>query len=195
MSRLIKLIKIKRKNQGFTLAELLVSVIILLLILTTVTTIFTLNQRVTRKSNSKAELLQNARITADLMAREIRQAKAIVTPLPPDNSNPELVAHKLQFEDGHTESQIQYIKYYLDDHTLKRQIIVYYFEIDSETYVRWNDADPFGPPEEDVLEDKIIGEYFNSIDFYGEKVITIDLTLQKNNEQLRMRSDINPRNT
>lgn len=184
-----------KKDAGFTLPELLVSVIIALLILLIISSIFSLNQKVFRKSNIKAELVQNARMTLDLMAREIRQAKELVTPLPPDDSNPSLVAHELQFEDGHTESRIQYIKYYLDGTDLKRQIIVYYFSPPGPpNYVYWDDFDAFGPPVKEVLEDRIIGENFNNLDFYGEDNIHVELILEKRNESIRMESIINPRN-
>jgi prepilin-type N-terminal cleavage/methylation domain-containing protein len=187
---------IQTKNQrGFTLAELLVAVVIILLILTIVSSAFAVNQRVFRIGNNRAELLQNARIATDLMAREIRQALAITTTLPPDNTDPGLVAHELQFEDGHIVNQIQYIKYYLAGTDLKRQIVVYYFSSDPTTYVHWDDIDPFGGPEESVLEDRLIGEFYSQLDFYGENQIIIDLILDKSNQQVNMQTMINPRNS
>lgn len=187
-------LKLNKNNKGFTLAELLVAVIIALLTLIIISTIFSLNQKVSRKSNIKAELTQNARIVIDIMAREIRQANKIVTVLPPNNSDPALITHELQFEDGHTDTHIQYIKYYLEGDKFKRQIIVYYFEYDPSTYVYWDDFDPFGSPVQEVLEEKIIGEFFSTIDFYGEDKINVDLTLQKQSEQVQIKSIIHPRN-
>ena len=186
--------KINLKNQnGFTLTELLVAVIIGLLISVMVASIFLLNQKVIRKNNTKSELTQNARITIDLMSREIRQAKEIVTVLPTDDSNPPLPS-ELQFEDGHVTSQIQYIKYELSETELHRKIIVYHFDSDPGTYVDWNDIDAFGPPNEEILEDKIIGENFAGIGFYGNGSVNINLDLQNNNEQIEMSTTINPRN-
>ena len=192
MSRMLKKII---NNKGFTLTELLVSVIIAVLIIIIVGTIFVLNQKVLRKSNTKAELTQNSRITLDLMAREIRQANKIITSLPPDDSDPDLVAHEIKFEDGHTVTQIQYIRYYLDSTDLKRQIIVYYFDTDSSTYVYFDDFDAFGPATESILEDKIISENIYQINLYGIDNINIELTLQKKSEQVEMKTIINPRNT
>jgi len=186
--------KIIKSQQGFTLTELLVSVIIALLILIIVSSIFFLNQKVFRKSNLKAELTQNARITLDLMSREMRQANEIVTVLPPDDSVTGLIAHELQFEDGHIDTQIQYIKYYLNNGDLKKQIIVYYFDTDPSTYVFWDDFDGFGPPESTTLEDKIIGENFSTLNFYGSDSISIELILDKRNERVEIKSIINPRN-
>ena len=190
MSRL----KILKNNQGFTLAELLVAVIIGLLILITVTTVFSLNQKILRKSNIKSELLQNARIATDIMTREIRQAKQIVTVLPIDNSNLNLVPHELEFEDGHNVNQIQYVRYYINGNQLKRQIKVYYFESDPQIYVYWNDTDAFGSPEQSVIDEKIIGEYFSEINFYGQDKIYIDLILDKQTEQIKIKSEVKPRN-
>lgn len=183
-----------KKGTGFTLAEVLVSMVIIILILIIVSSAFTLNQRVFRKSNIKAELTQNGRIVLDLMAREIRQAKDIVTVLPPDNSNPAAISHQLEFEDGHVSSQIQYIKYYLAGSELMKQVIVYYFDTAPNTYVHWDDVNAFGPPAQKVLEEKIIGENFSNLDFYGQTNITIDLSLTKTGEKIQINSIVNPRN-
>jgi len=185
----------QKGQKGLTLSELMISVLIGLLILLIISSIFLLNQKVFRKSNTKAELIQNARISLDLMSREIRQTNEIITILPADNSNPEALIHELLFEDGHTSSIIQYIRYYLDENDLKRQIIVYYFETDPTTYVYWDDFDVFGGPEENILEEKLIGENFSNINFYGQENINIELILEKNDEQIQMKSIINPRNS
>lgn len=184
-----------RNKKGFTLTELLISVVIGLLIMLIVSAIFVLNQRVVRKSNTKAELTQNARITLDLMAREIRQANEIVTILPVDDFDPNLIAHELQFEDGHQTNFIQYIKYYLSGTNLKRQIIVYYFDTDPSTYVHWDDIDPFPPLGQTTLEDRIIGENFSSLDIFGQGSINIELIMTKNKERVDIKTIINPRNT
>ncbi|MDD2807070.1 MAG: prepilin-type N-terminal cleavage/methylation domain-containing protein [Patescibacteria group bacterium] len=186
--------KFNNNRQGFTLTELIISMVIALLILIIVSSTFVLNQRVYRKSNTKAELIQNARITLDLMSREIRQATSVVTTLPDDNSIPATVAHELEFQDGHVENTIQYIRYYLSGSDLNRQIVVYYFDTDPSTYVTWDDINAFGPPTLRLIEDKTVGENFGALDFYGNGNINIDLTLTKNNEIFQMKSIINPRN-
>lgn len=195
--------KLIKNKKGFTLAELLVAVIVALLIILIVSSVFLLNQRLIRKSNLKAELTQNARIILDLMAREIRQANEIVTILPADDSDPGLVAHEIKFEDGHTNTQIQYIRYYLDSTDFKRQIIAYYFNancggpcppLDPSYYVYWDDVDGFGPPDQTVKEDKIIGENFSNINLFGTDNVNVELILTKKGEQVEMESIINPRN-
>ena len=184
----------KTKPNGFTLVELTIAITIALLILLIVSATFVLNQRVFRKSNLKSELTQNARITLDLMAREIRQAQDIVTILPENDLNAQTIAHEIEFEDGHITSQIQYIRYYLDNSNLQRQIIVYYFDTDPDTHVYWDDIDAFGSPEMLVLEEKTIGENFSNINFYGTDNINIELTLEKQTEQIQINTLINPRN-
>ena len=183
-----------KNNHGFTLAETLVSMVIFLLIILIVGNTFIINQKITRQSDTKAELMQNGRIVSDLMAREIRQAKSIVTVLPADNSNPAAVAHELQFQDGHVSSQIQYIRYYLTGTNLNRQIIVYYFDASPNAYVYCNDHDAFGLPKQKILEDKLIGENFSDIDFYGQGLININYILTKNNMAVGLTSVIKPRN-
>src|SRR3989338_5171957 len=154
-------------RHGFTIAELIIAIFIGLLLILTVSSIFILNQRTFRKSNIKAELAQNARIVIDLMSREIRQAKSIVTALPADDSDPTAVVHELKFEDGHVTSHIQYVRYYLNGTILQRQILAYYFNTDQTTYVRWNDVNQFGSPTESIIEDKVVCEHFSQINFYG----------------------------
>ncbi len=184
----------QQRPRGFTMTELLVAITISLLILLIVSSTFILNQKVFRKSNLKSELIQNARITIDLMDREIRQAKEITTALPIDNSNPALTPHEIQFEDGHTTSQIQYIRYYLHGTELKRQVIIYYFDSDPATYVHWNDIDAFGSPDQNTLEEKTIGENFSNINFFGNGNVNIELYLEKQTESIELDSVINPRN-
>lgn len=181
----------KKKNRGFTLIELTIAMVIGLIIIILVTTTFALGQKTFRQSNWRAELTQNGRVTLDLMSRELRQAQVIVTALPAGDSNP---AHELQFEDGHTTYQIQYIRYYLSDGALNRQIIAYYFETNPGTYVHYNDVDAFGPPESIILEDKIIGENFSGLNFFGQDNISIEMTLQKSGEEIKIKAIINPRN-
>lgn len=183
-----------RAQKGFTLTELLISVVIGILLLFVVMSSFTLNQRVLRRSNVRSELTQNGRIVLDLMSREIRQANTIVTTLPADDSDSMAIAHELQFEDGHVDTHIQYLRYYLSGELLRRQIIVYYFDSAPSTYVNHDDIDAFGSPNEEVLQDRIIGENFSQIDFFGTENITINLTLEKINETVELQTIINPRN-
>jgi type II secretory pathway pseudopilin PulG len=186
--------KILKNRLGFSLAEMIISTFIGVLILIVIATTFSLNEKTLRKANLTAELTQNARVALDLMSREIRQAKNIVTTLPVDNSNPATVAHELLFEDGHITSQIQYIRYYSSGTELWRQVIVYYFDVDPAIYVHFDDQNAFGGPTATTTDDKIIGEDITQMDFYGPNIINVDLILQKQGEQEQIKSIINPRN-
>ena len=181
-------------HRGFTLAEMLIAITVLVLIVITISGIFVLNQDVFRTTNTKAELLQNARTATDTMGREIRQAVELVTTLPANDSNPAEIAHELEFEDGHTDSQVQYIRYYLDGTDLKRQIKVYYFSTNPSVYVHWNDVDPFGGPENTTIDDRLMAEFFSHLDFFGSENITIRMTLEKNRRTIDFQTIINPRN-
>jgi len=185
---------ILKRQKGFTLMEVMVSMVIAILILLLISSTFILHQIVFRKSDNQAELTQNARITTDFMSREIRQAKKIVTSLPPNNNNPQLLVDEILFEDGHVSDQIQYIRYYLNNRELRRQIIVYYFDTNPTLYVRHDDVNPFGPPTQEVIEEKSIGEHFDELYFFGQTTIGINITLSKNNQVIKMDSVINPRN-
>ncbi|OGG38213.1 hypothetical protein A3D55_01480 [Candidatus Jorgensenbacteria bacterium RIFCSPHIGHO2_02_FULL_45_20] len=181
-------------RRGFTLAEMLIAITVLVLIVITISGIFVLNQNVFRTTNTKAELLQNARTATDTMGREIRQAVELVTTLPTDDSNPAEIAHELEFEDGHTSSQVQYIRYYLDGTDLKRQVKVYYFSTNPSIYVHWDDVDPFGGPESTTIDDRLMAEFFSQLDFFGSKNITIRMALEKNERTIDFQTIINPRN-
>ena len=172
--------KIKLKNNGFSLLELIVAITVAIILFIIITLIYSANQRVFYNTDSKSELTQNGRVILDRLVRELRQTLEIVTTLPIDNSNPELIPDEIEFQDGHDTSEIKYIRYYLDGTNLKKQIIAYYFVIDPDTYVYYN---AIGPGEDVavpiVLEDRIIGEYVQDIDFWGESLININLSLIK----------------
>jgi len=44
------------------------------------------------------------------------------------------------------------------------------------------------------LEEKLIGENFSNLSFYGQDGVNIEFILEKNNEKIEMKSIINPRN-
>lgn len=183
------------KTKGFTLIEMLVSIVILVLIILLITSFFSLSQKTLRNTNTKAELIQNSRVALDLISREVRQAKEVVTVLPADNSNAQTIKHELLFQDGHDTSEITYIKFYLSGNQLIREARVFYFESNPAIFVHWNDVNAFGAPTSTILgEPKVIGEYFSGVDFYGQSNINIDLTMQKNGSEIKIKSLINPRN-
>ncbi len=59
-----------------------------------------------------------------------------------------------------------YVRYYLEDNNLKRSVTVYYFSGTPNTFVPWNATPPQNQTRESiVLEDDVVGEYVNDIDF------------------------------
>lgn len=69
-----KRIKIQRDELGFTLPEVLVTIMILIVVLFSLYGIFDMSIRVFAFGNDKVEAVENARIGLDKMAREIRGA-------------------------------------------------------------------------------------------------------------------------
>jgi len=129
-------------SPGFTLSELLVSIVFVSLILGAVYSSYVLNQKASVEGESSIEILQNGRVVLERMEREIRQAKDIVTSLP---ATKEDAVDSIEFEDGHDLSYIRYIRYFSDDtdKTIKREVIGYYYSISGDpgntsTYVLWN---------------------------------------------------------
>lgn len=181
----------KIKNSGFTLAEMLISIVIIILVILMITTIFALSQKTMRQANNKAELIQNSRVALDLMSRELRQAKKVVTDLPQTNLNS---PSEIEFEDGHDVSEIKYINYSLQGNQIYRRVYVYYFDTDPDIYVQYDDVDAFGPPEKMAIDEKIIGEFFESLIFYGSNNINIEMTMKKGETEIFLNSIVNPRN-
>ena len=85
-------------QKAFTLVETLVVVALFLLIMSTVYSIYMLNQKAYKESESLAELSQNGRVVMERVIREVRQAKKIMTVLP---AGSEGAPSEIQFLDGH----------------------------------------------------------------------------------------------
>lgn len=186
------------KNQpGFTLIETIISIALFTAVILMTASIYSLSQRTYRSGGDENELWQNARVVLDRMTREIRQAKDLVTEIPATDDEPENPPPpELQFQDGHDLSEIKYIKYYLDNTDFKRQIIAYYFDEEPETYVRWDSTDAFeNPPNELILENRIIGEYFTNLQFWGESnLINIAVDLSKGDKVVNLLTAVYGRN-
>ncbi|MEI6288060.1 MAG: prepilin-type N-terminal cleavage/methylation domain-containing protein [bacterium] len=186
-------------NAGFTLLETIIAVTLSSLIFLLIANTYDLNQKIYNKTDNKSEITQNGRVILDRLSRELRQTQYLVTELPTNTSNPNTLPDEIMFQDGHDTSQIKYIRYYLDNGNINRQIIVYYFPADPNTFVRINDTDqhdPLNPASSTPLvqEDKIIGEYVSDIEFWGNKLVNINLYLSKNNETEILNTAIYGRN-
>lgn len=179
------------EETGFTLSELIITLSITMVILILIVSIYILSQRAFRKSQTRYELIQNARVFTDRITRELRQTPEIVTILPETSSG---APSEIMFQNGHNTATISYIKYYLDGADLKRQELHYYFS--PETFVKWNADDGFGGnPTESIDEDILVGEYANSLSFFGSaNTINIETNFSKNGENNYIATKIAGRN-
>jgi len=173
-----------KSKSGMSLVEVIIALGVGSLIFLLVSGIYVLSQKIYLSTDAKAEISQNGRVIIDRLVREIRQSQRIITIMPSvaDDSAP----NEIKFQDGHDLTQIKYIRYYQDsDHNLNRQIIAYYFPAFPAVYVNIDATEEttHNPPTEIILEDRLIGEFVDDIEFYGNRLININLYLSKNGEQ------------
>jgi prepilin-type N-terminal cleavage/methylation domain-containing protein len=70
----------KKKNNGFTLIELMVAVGLMVLLLGIVFNIFTSASEVMTRTEATMEMFQNARVIFDIMSQDLTNARAITFP-------------------------------------------------------------------------------------------------------------------
>jgi len=197
-------------KKGFTLVEILVFIAIFTLVSIAIFNVFSFSQIFYSEKTIQSELLQNGRVILERITREIRQGEAIVTQLPQVPDNPEnQPLPEIEFQDGHTpspyeylDSDYYYIRYYFSSSTneLFRQYKVYCFDPceSCNNYFRWDDTRLEG--EETihthgcVLEEKIIGEYVKDLNFWGNGLINVSLTLKNRDQELNFQTKIFGRN-
>ena len=93
------------------------------------------------------------------------------------------------------DSSYYYIRYFKDITDIRRQIIVYYFSGDSDTYVPWNAIPPGGQTlMSQTLEDQLIAEYITNLELWGLRPINIAATLEKDNKKIDLETTIFERN-
>lgn len=187
----------KQKLSGFTLIEILLAIYIGILIFLAITSLYFLAQKFYRIGSDRLEIVQNGRVTFDRLTRELRQTQEITTTLPATKSEPDFPPpSEIQFQDGHQTTVVRYYRYYLDGSEFKRQIIVYYFEDEPAVYINWNATDEEGdPPLSLILEEKLVGEYFSTLQFYGTSETNIEATLTKDEISTNFKTKIFGRNT
>ena len=184
-------------KKGFSILEILVSVSLFVFLILLVNSMFTLSQKSYNTGSDKGELTQNARVSVDRLSREIRQSEEIVTLMPPtDTTTGFPPVDELFFQDGHDMSHTTYIRYYLSGTDLMRANIAYYFAADPSVYVRWDSLDAsLNSPETAVLENRIIGEFFNRLEFWGDdNLINISCGLGKDTSELNIDTRVYSRN-
>lgn len=197
-------------KKGFTLVEVLVSMAILTVAIILIFTIYFTSQKFYQKTETKAEILQNARVVIERLTREIRQAQQVVTALPQySNSSTFPPANEIEFQDGHSPSPYSdlgsdyyYIKYFFlpNNGEIHRQYKVYCFDNCSSctAYFRWNDTQliegVLTQAHECILEDRVIGEFVKELKFWGAGPITFYLLLEKSGEQINFQTNVYGRN-
>ena len=177
--------------------EIVMVIFLTLTILFVVYDILLFSQRVKNNSDNRLELIQNGRIILDRLSRELRQTPSLVTELPATKNEVGFPpVSQIEFQDGHDTAQIQYIKYFVDNFLLKRQLIGYYFPDEPENYVYAGTQDEFGnPPEEDILDERTIAEYLSNLEIYGNKVVYLEIYLNKNQVEEHYYTGVWGRNT
>lgn len=186
-----------KKSAGFTLMEVIISTSLFAIVIVLTSNIYLISQKTYNVNSNTAELTQNARVSLDRLSRELRQSTNIITALPATDTDPlNPPASQIIFQDGHDISQTTYLKYYLDGANLMREHKAYYFDIDPTVYVTYNSIDQGGyPPREIILENRIVGEYFSSLKFWGAAgLINIGLELTKNQNNFSLTTSVYSRN-
>lgn len=198
--RFKNLIYLKNNLKGFTLTELLTTIAIFIIILGAVYSTYHLSQKTYQESEIAAELIQNGRVISEMMLREIRQAKGVVTELSDERGG---ATDEIEFQNGHDITYITYIHYFKDDiqKMVKREEIAYYFSIsgdpaDPETYVLWNSLPPEGETLATTTLDgpDTIGEFVGNLELWGSKNINISLTLEKKEKTIQLETKVFGRN-
>lgn len=166
------------RKKGLTLIEILIAMSVSIMLLSALYAVYSTSYQAYKSSIGKAELNQNARIALERIGRDFRQTNNIVTTLPPNDTDPlNPPSNELKFTDGHNTNKIQYIRYYLQNNSLHRQVIHYYFSSDINTWVPWNSKDSFdNPPTESIDEDVIKADQVTSLKFFGHNPTTTQVT-------------------
>jgi len=185
------------KQKGFSLLEIIVSLSLFSFLILLVNSMFVISQRAYNKGSARGELAQNSRVSVDRISREIRQSEEIVTLMPATSTDilfPPV--NEIFFQDGHDISQITYLRYYLNGTDLMRSNLAYYFVSDPSVYVRWDSLDATSlPPLVLVIENRVIGEFFNKLEFWGDNnLVNVSADLFKNDTTVRVDTRVFSRN-
>ncbi len=175
------------------MTETIVAITIFVLIVLSLFTTYNLHYRAYQESERAAEIVQNGRVILERMTREIRQASSIASEL---GSNEIDATNTIMFQDGHDVSTIHYIRYFQDGTDVKREVLAFYFSGDPSTYVLWNALPPGGEMKLAIAieETRTIGEYVAGLGFWGTPLINISLSLEKQGQQINIKTEIFGRN-
>lgn len=180
-----------QNKNGFTLFEALIAITVGITLLGLLMSIYILSMKSLNSGQDRAEITQYSRIIIERITRDIRQARDIATILPAISNN---APSEIEIQNGHG-SELEYIKYYLSGTGLNRQIRQYYFSQEPEVLVTFDAEDDFGNPAEvNIISDNLIGNYIDSIIYFGENPINIEMSILKNQTKHDTRTSIYGRN-
>ena len=183
----------KKKNikNGFTLIETIVAISLFTTVILVSGSMLTMSQKIYNKGSALSELSQNARISLDKISRELRQSNDLITDFSAVATSSEIF-----FQDGHNNNEIIYIQYFASSTNLIRKNLAYEFSTDPGIYVHCDSINIFGQsPDEVLLEERIIGEYFDILEFsFSNGLVDIYLNLNNTHANLEINSKAHIRN-
>lgn len=182
--------------KSFTLIETIIAMGISTIIIASAAGLYLAGSNAYKRGSIERELVQNGFVAIDRISREIRQASGMATVLPEDESGEP--AQEIMFRDGHNQTGIQYIRYYLSGSNLYREVRFYYFSSDyAKTHVTWDsigvlEEKPVWENPEDGVQ--MVAENFSSLEFFGSPLIKMRFLLSKSNLTLNLASAVWGRN-
>jgi hypothetical protein len=183
--------KIKNQN-GFTLVEIISFIGLTTLLLFLTYNILVLTSRSSSNGSAITESLENGKIFLDKITTDLRQTTNVITILPIID---EEKISEIVFQDPNSLDAIKYSRYYLDNTTINKQTIVYYFSDQPDVFVNLNARDDEDNPPLSMIEnEEIIANNISELGFYGDKLINIDLKLSKNNKVTHLFTSVFIRN-
>jgi len=172
-----------QNDKGFTLMEVMIAIGVSVLLFFILAQFYDLSQKIYYTTDAKAEITQNGRVILDRLVRELRQTPDIITDIPETITESTPSPDEIIFQDGHDTDQINYIRYYRDGTNLMRQELYFYFASETSTHAYYYAIDQNGnDPEMATSTPKIIGEYVDDIEFWGNRLTNINLYLSKNKQ-------------
>lgn len=182
---------------GYTLIELLIAMLVSSILIGITTSTFTLFRKSITQDQTQVDLTQNARISEERIARELRQTREVITVLPTSSADTTVTEpHLIEFENGHAEvgdsDYLYYYKYYLSGTTLELDTKKYTVS-PSTTAVKWNTAGATAT----VLSTVTVAESVSDISFYAPTTSSTQFTVTTSdgaNKTYALRTTILKRN-
>jgi len=178
--------------KGYTLTELLVALAVFILVAAGIFSFLVAAQRFYSEGEDIGEVNRSGRMITKKITKEFRQAREIVTELPAASST---AAEDLEFEDGRREESYYYIHYFKEGGEVKREVLRYYFPSDPEEFLPWDATSSEEELATTVVEGPIIaGRYVSDLKFWGEPVLNISVSLQKEGKEADFQTKVFGRN-